>query len=526
MDHSKVVFKDAARPGLLAGVKTVADAVGSTLGPKGKTVIIQLSPDQAPVVTKDGVTVSKAINLKNPLERLGALLIKQAAEKTNEAAGDGTTTATVLSHALIVEGQKLASAGYDTQVLCNSMQRAKAEVLKTLATYARQVSDDSVFEQIATVSANGDASIGKIIVDAFKKVGKDGIINVEDAKSSITTLELVDGTRFERGYLSPYFITHNDRMHAKYEDAKILITDEKINDIKKLIPVLEKALQAHVPLLIIAEDIEGDALQTLVVNRVKSKLPVVAVKAPGYGTHRDELLGDLCTMTGAKLVSGRTGLQLSNVTLNDLGTAKSVIVDSKTTTLITAGKTTQDVNARADELRLQLNDVTLDVEEITKLKRRIANLVGGAAIIRVGGVTELEMVERKHRIEDALHATRAAAEEGYLPGGGTALARAAQCLSQNSDPGHQVVLRACRAPVEKIVENANGSPAVVINELAKLQQDWGYNAAKGEYSNLIEDGVIDPHKVTRVALENAISVATTFLSFNACVFEDGETAER
>jgi len=523
---TQVIFSSEARKQLYEGLKVAAEAVGCTLGPKGKTVLIQ-RPGESPLVTKDGVTVSKAIRLKNQVQRMGAELIREAAARTNEVAGDGTTTATILTHALVQEGIKLLEAGYSSQLLCRGIDKAVQHLLDQLKQDAKQLTTDEEVAQVGTISANGDANIGDLIAQAMKKVGRDGIITVEDAKGMATTLEVVEGMQFDRGYLSPYFVTNPERMLASYGDALVLVTDKKLNSLRDLIPVLEQVVQAQRPLLIIAEDVEGEALQGLVLNRVKSNLPVVCIKAPGYGSHRDELLRDICVLTGATLVSSATGADLKSAA-GCLGQCKKIVVDAKTSTLVGTGATKEQVEKHVADLRAQLEDVTLGQEDIVKLKTRVAKLASGVAVVKVGGATEVEMNERKYRIEDALNATRAAADEGIVPGGGMALFNAVQgvkgelCkpgMDRDEVAGVEVVVDACLAPLKKIVANAGQNSGVVIDNLHR-QSGVGYNAATGKYEDLIAAGIIDPVKVTRSALQHAASVATTFLSLDAVVCDE------
>lgn len=523
---TNVIFKNEARRQLFSGMELAAEAVTTTLGPKGKTVLIQ-KKGEAPIVTKDGVTVSKSINLKDPVKRMGAELIREAASQTNEVAGDGTTTATVLTYAMVKEGLKLLEAGYSAKEMCRGLERARVVADDLLRSQAKKLSTSEEIAQVGTISANGDRKIGELIATAMEKVGRDGIITVEDAKGMSTTLDVVEGMQFERGYLSPYFVTNSERMNVSYQDAKVLLTDKKVSNLREIVPILEKVMQSRQPLIIIAEDVEGEALQGLVLNRVNANLPVVAVKAPGYGQHRHDLMADISTLTGAKLVSASTGLKLESLTLNDLGSLKKIVVDAKSTTLVGTGVTRPAVDDHVSNLRAQLEDVTLTVDEVTKLKVRIAKLASGVAVIKVGGATEVEMIERKYRIEDALNATRAAADEGIVPGGGMALAGIANVLKSKLEDlqgdesiGASILLKACHAPIRKIVENAGGSPDVILKEIGS--NSLGYNAATGEFVNLIDAGVIDPVKVTRTALKNAASVATTFLTLDAVIFDEEE----
>lgn len=527
---TRVVFAQEARKELFTGLCTTAEAVMCTLGPKGKTVLIQ-KDNANPIITKDGVTVSKSINLKNPLKRMGSELIREAATRTNDTAGDGTTTATVLTHAMVKSGLKLLEAGYSAQELCAGIEFATKNVLGHLKSNAKQLTTSEEISQVGTISANGDRNIGDLIALAMDRVGRDGIITVEDAKGMNTTLEIVEGMQFDRGYLSPYFVTNSEKMNVAFQEAKVLLTDKKISTLKELIPTLEKTMQNRMPLIIIADDVEGEALQGLVLNKLNANLQVVAIKAPGFGKHREELLNDISVLSGAKLISSTTGLKLDSITLQDLGTLKKVVVDSKSSTLVASGATKENIEKHVQDLRHQMQDVTLSNEELIKLKIRVAKLASGVAIIKVGGATELEMTERKYRIEDALNATKAAADEGIVPGGGTALFNALESineeqlinLTQGVKAGVSIVSDACLAPLRRIVHNAGGSGDVVFNELTRLRQvdpSLGYNASKNSYENLIQAGVIDPVKVTRTALTNAASVASTFLNLDAVVVEE------
>lgn len=530
VDSTRVIFSSEARKSLFRGLETVAQAVGCTLGPKGKTVLIQRD-DGSPIVTKDGVTVSKSINLKTPVEKMGAQLIREAASQTNDSAGDGTTTSTILTHAMVKSGLKLLEAGYSAKELCSGIDQSVNKTLQLLRENARQLTTSEEITQVATISANGDRTIGEIIADAMSKVGRDGIITVEEAKGMNTSLELVEGMQLDRGYLSPYFVTNSEKMHAAYADAKVLLIDHKLSSMKEILPILEKIAQSKTPLLVIADDVEGEALQGLVVNRVNGALPVVAIKSPGYGLHKEELLKDIAILTGAKIVSSSTGLKLQQVTMSDLGNLKKIIVEAKGSTLVAGSSTKTSIDSHIATLRSQLQDMTLTAEEIIKLRTRIAKLSSGVALIKVGGATEVEMIERKYRIEDALHATRAAAEEGIVPGGGMALFNAWKKLQELNveklyGPGSKIVLEACLAPIRKISENAGQSADVIVAELMRQKSNdanfIGYNAANDSYVDMMEAGVIDPTKVTRTALRNAASVAMTFLSLDAVVVKDEE----
>jgi chaperonin GroEL len=519
---TEVVFKDEARTKLFKGLSIVAEAVSCTLGPRGKTVIIH-KHDGAPVVTKDGVSVSKSIRLPDVIEGMGGDLIKQAADRTNDVAGDGTTTATVLTHAMVEAGLRSLGNGNNAQEMCKGIDFAVDAIVSQLRSDAKTVTTPEELVQVATISANGDVKIGQLVAAALEKVGRDGIITVEDAKGTNTSLEVVEGLQFERGYLSPYFVTHNDKMHATYTDVRVLITDKKLSALQPLIPILEKAHRAQVPLLIIADDVEGEALNALVLNRVRGNMAVVAIKAPGYGQHRDELLSDLCSLTSAELVSSKTGVSLEKLEFTSLGFCKKIVVDAKTTTLVADGKTSDNVKKKVDELRTQLEDVTLTTDDVVKLRSRIAALSSGVAVVKVGGATEVEMIERKHRIEDALHATRAAAEEGIVPGGGMALLQASLKIDESAPNddlkvGVSIVVKACQAPLRRIVQNAGGSPDVVINRATSVVGGQGYDAMSESFKDMFEAGIVDPLKVCRSALQHAASVAKTFLTLDAVVY--------
>lgn len=525
--HTKVIFSNEARRSLFKGLETVAEAVSCTLGPKGKTVLIQ-QEGESPVVTKDGVTVSKSINLKDQCQRMGGQLIREAASQTNDTAGDGTTTSTVLTYSLVKEGLKLLEAGYSAKELCEGIESGCRTVTDLLKTSSKQLTSSEEIAQIATISANGDRKIGELIAEAMDKVGHDGIITVEDAKGMDTSLDMAEGMQIDRGYLSPYFITSSEKMHAAYSDAKVLLVENKLASIRDLVPLLEKVMQARTPLLIIAEEVEGEALQGLVVNKMNANLPVVAIKSPGYGQHKEDLLRDIAVLTGGKIVSSTTGVKLADMKLSDLGSLKKVVVDSKNTTLVAQASTKEAVEKHVLELKTQMQDITLTPDELTKLRVRIAKLASGVALIKVGGATEQEMIERKYRIEDALHATRAAVEEGIVPGGGMALFDVWSQLTDNGaitdiEPGERIVLEACLSPIKRISENAGQSKDVIINELKKMKREnprIGYNAASNVYVDMVESGVIDPVKVTRTALKNAASVAITFLSLDAIIVDE------
>lgn len=526
-EHTEVVLKEEARKRLLKGMTLAAEAIGCTLGPKGKTVLIQ-QEGSAPVATKDGVTVSKAIKLTRPIERMGAELIREAASQTNDAAGDGTTTATVLTHTMVSEGLRLLAAGYSSLNLCKGIEIGTAAVIQALRESAVPVKTSSEIAQVGTVSANGDEVIGQLIADAMDQVGRDGIITVDDAKGMQTTMNIVEGMQFSRGYLSPFFVTNNDKMAAFYNDCRVLVTDKKVTTLMQIVGILEAVVQSGQKLLIIADEVEGEALNALVLNRVKNNLSIVAIKAPGYGNHRHDLLLDICKLTGARLISSKMGSSLEDADVDDLGRCKSVAVTARDTTLIGNGSTKCALDHHVAELKAQLEDVTLSSESISLLSERIARLAGGVAVIKVGGATEVEMIEKKYRIEDALHATRAAADEGIVPGGGTALFSAALQLSQldlddAEMAGVQIVGKACLAPLSQIASNAGKSPDVILDSLRRGLsrsdiQHRGYDAASDRELDMVCAGIIDPVKVTRTAIQNAASVAITFLTLDAVIF--------
>lgn len=523
---TKVVFGKEAREKLYCGLKIAADAVGCTMGPMGRCVIIQRD-GQVPLVTKDGITVSKSINLKDPVERMGAELIREAAGRTNEVAGDGTTTATVLTEHMVASGIKLLAAGYSAQELRKGLDFGTMEVIGALRRIAKAVSSNDEVAQVGTISANGDMAIGQLIADAMEKVGRDGIITVEDAKGMTTSMEVVEGMQFERGYLSPYFVTNAEKMNVMYLDSCVLITDKKLSNLKELVPILEDVKRANRSLLIIAEDVEGEALQGLILNRVHGNFPVVAVKAPGYGAIKDAILQDIATLTGAVYMSSASGLKWDTLKASDLGHVKKIVVDAKQVTIVGDGRTAPAVNQRVHDLKAQMEDVTLSSDDLSIFKARVAKLSSGVAIIKVGGTTEMEMTEKRYRVEDALNATRAAVEEGVVPGGGVALLHAAKVLDQDFEAltaaekmGVSIVRSACEAPIRQIVANAGHSAEVVLMKLKEMPAPQGFNAATGAYVNLIAEGIIDPCKVTRVALENAASVASTFLHLDAVILEE------
>lgn len=534
--NTKIIFSHEARAALLKGLNKTADAVGCTLGPKGRTVLIQKG-DDLPIVTKDGVTVSKSIRLGDPVEKVGSLLVQEAAQRTNEVAGDGTTTATVLTQAMVNEALKYIVNDGDVDEIKKGVDTAVSIVKKRLATMAMPIKGYEEVEQIATISANGSSHIGKLIATAMKKVGQDGIITVEDAKGMETSVELVEGMQFNRGYLSPYFVTNLDKNHAEYKNAYVLIVNETISDLKPMVPILEQVMSNGRSMIIIANEIDGSALQGLVLNKHKSGLKVVAIKSPGYGIHQGELLSDLAVMTGGDVVSATTGLSLDEVKINNLGLVKNVIATQKQTTIIGSVKYKEKIEKHCSTLRTQLADITLSPQQKDQLQTRIANLANGVATIKVGGTTELEMIERKYRIEDALNATRAAVEEGVVPGGGIALLKATTSLSEmlkdNSElseddasfrMGIRLIRTACEEPIKRLAISAGGSIKEVKRYLELSDnKNIGYNASNNTFVDMLKTGIIDPVKVTRTALENAASIVGIFLSMETIIFEEDET---
>jgi len=522
MSAKEIVYQEAARNLILAGVNALADAVKVTLGPKGRNVVLEKSFG-APTVTKDGVTVAKEIELENKFENMGAQMVREVASKTSDVAGDGTTTATVLAQAVFREGSKLVAAGHNPMEIKRGIDKAVETCTASLKKLAKSTKDASEIAQVGTVSANGDVTIGKLLSEAMEKVGKKSVITVEEAKSAETTLEVVEGMQFDRGYLSPYFVTDPERMEASLEDCYILLSEKKISNMKDLLPVLEAIARQQKPLLIIAEDIEGEALATLVVNKLRGTLSAVAVKAPGFGDRRKEMLKDIATLTGGQVIAEELGLKLENVTISDLGQAKTVKIDKDNTTIVDGAGKKDKIKARQQEIRQQIENTTSDYDR-EKLQERLAKLVGGVAVIKVGAATETEMKEKKARVEDALHATRAAVEEGIVPGGGVALLRAQKALD-NLDLedkqrfGVQIIRRAIEEPMRQIVGNAGEEGSIVVQKVREGKGNFGYNAANGEYGDLVSMGVIDPAKVVRSALQNAASVAGLMLTTEALVAE-------
>ena len=524
MAAKEVRFSTDARDRMLRGVDTLADAVKVTLGPKGRNVVIDKSFG-APRITKDGVTVAKEIELKDKFENMGAQLIREVASKTNDLAGDGTTTATVLAQAIVREGAKAVAAGMNPMDLKRGIDLAVGAVVDDLKAHARRISANSEIAQVATISANGDTEVGQILAEAMEKVGNEGVITVEEAKSLATELEVVEGMQFDRGYLSPYFITNPEKLRVELEDPYILIHEKKLSNLQALVPLLEKVIQSGRPLLIIAEDVEGDALATLVVNKLRGGLQVAAVKAPGFGDRRKAMLEDIAVLTGGNVVSEDLGIKLENVTVNMLGRAKKVVIDKDDTTIIDGAGQKSDIDGRAAQIRQQIETTTSDYDR-EKLQERLAKLAGGVAIIKVGGATEVEVKEKKDRVDDAFHATRAAVEEGILPGGGIPLLRAVKALESlsaaNDDQkaGIEIVRRALKAPARQIVDNAGEDGAYVVGKLGEgSDYNWGFNAATGEYEDLVRAGVIDPAKVVRTALQDAASVAGLLITTEALIAE-------
>ncbi|MBR7971639.1 chaperonin GroEL [Burkholderia vietnamiensis] len=521
MTAKDVKFRDGARSQIVKGVNILADAVKVTLGPKGRNVVIERSFG-APVITKDGVSVAKEIELKDRFENMGAQIVKQVASKTADVAGDGTTTATVLAQAIVQEGMKHVAAGMNPMDLKRGIDKAVGAVLEELRKLSRPISTHKEIAQVGAISANSDDAIGKIIADAMEKVGKEGVITVEDGKSLDNELDVVEGMQFDRGYISPYFINDPEKQAAYLDDALILLHDKKISNIRDLLPILEAASKAGKPLLIVAEDVEAEALATLVVNAMRGILKVAAVKAPGFGDRRKAMLEDIAILTGATVISEETGKQLDKATLDDLGSAKRVEVRKDDTIIIDGAGDAARIDARVKSIRVQIDEATSDYDR-EKLQERVAKLAGGVAVIKVGAVTEVEMKEKKDRVDDALHATRAAVEEGIVPGGGVALLRARAALTDlkgangDQDAGIRIVLRALEAPLRVIASNAGDEPSVVIAKVLEGSGNFGYNAATGEYGDLVEAGVVDPTKVTRTALQNAASIAGLVLTTDATV---------
>ncbi len=525
-----IEYSAEARTKLKKGVDQLAEAVKVTLGPKGRNVVIE-KKFGAPTVTKDGVTVAKEIELEDPIENMGAQMVKEVASKTSDDAGDGTTTATVLAQAIFNQGLKNVTAGANATEIRRGIEEAVKVVVDELKKLSRPIENKTEIAQVGAISANNDMEIGQLIADAMEKVGKDGVITVEEAKSTETTLEVVEGMQFDRGYISPYFVTNPDTMEAVLEDALILIHDKKISAMKDLLPILEKVAQTGKPLMIIAEDVEGEALATLVVNKLRGTLRIAAVKAPGFGDRRKAMLEDIAILTGGRVISEEAGFKLENTVLSDLGKAKRVVIDKDTTTIVEGGGKTEDIQARISQIRKQIETTTSDYDR-EKLQERLAKLAGGVAVLKIGAATEVEMKEKKARVEDALHATRAAVEEGIVPGGGVAFLRALPALDKlNLDGdrqiGVQIVKRALEEPIRQIVENAGLEGSVVVQRVKEGNGNFGFNAASEQFEeDMVKSGIIDPTKVARTAIENASSVAGLLLMTEAVVSEIPEKEEK
>ncbi len=517
----QIIYGEQSRQAILRGVNQLADAVKVTLGPKGRNVVLD-KKFGSPTITKDGVTVAKEIDLKDPLENMGAQMVREVASKTSDTAGDGTTTATVLAQAIYREGARNVVAGANPMELKRGIEKAVEAVVEQIKKMARPVSGNMV-AQVGTISANSDAEIGKIIAEAMDKVGKDGVITVEEAKTLSTSLDVVEGMQFDRGYLSPYFVTDAERMEVVLENPVILIHEKKISSMKDLLPVLEQVARLGRPLLIIAEDVEGEALATLVVNKLRGTLHAAAVKAPGFGDRRKAMLEDIATLTGGKAITEDLGIKLENIKMEDLGKAKKVTIDKDNTTIVEGAGTSNAIDGRVKQIRAQVEDTTSDYDR-EKLQERLAKLVGGVAVIKVGAATETEMKEKKARVEDAMHATKAAVEEGIVPGGGVALLRASKALDGlklegDQAVGLQIIRRALEEPMRWIAQNAGDEGSIVVSKVRDMKQDEGFNAATDVYEDLVKAGVIDPAKVVRSALQNASSIASLLLTTEALVSE-------
>jgi chaperonin GroEL len=530
MAAKQLLFDEAARQAVLRGVSKLSRAVTATLGPKGRNVVLD-KKFGSPTVTKDGVTVAKEIELEDPYENMGAQMVREVASKTSDAAGDGTTTATVLAEAIYREGLKFVTAGGNPIGIQRGIMKAVEGAVAHLDKIAKKVKDKEEIKQVATVSANWDTTIGEIIADAMDKVGKDGTITVEEAKSIETTLEVVEGMQFDKGYLSPYFVTNAETMEAKLEDAYILIFEKKISSLKDMLPLLEKVAKVGKPMLIIAEEVEGEALATLVVNKLRGTLNIVAVKAPGFGDRRKAMCEDIAILTGAKFISEDLGIKLETVELSDLGRAKSIVVDKENTTIVEGGGKSSDIQGRVNQIRRQIEETTSDYDR-EKLQERLAKLAGGVAVINVGAATETEMKEKKARVEDALHATRAAVEEGIVPGGGVALIRCLEAIDKvkgaNEDEkiGVDIVKKAIEFPTRELANNAGEEGSVVVEEVKKRKGNEGYNVADNSYEDLVKAGVVDPKKVTRTALQNAASIAGLLLTTECLITEIPEKEKK
>ncbi|HNQ90274.1 MAG TPA: chaperonin GroEL [Verrucomicrobiota bacterium] len=530
MAAKQILFEDSARQALLKGVAKLSRAVTATLGPKGRNVVLD-KKFGSPTVTKDGVTVAKEIELEDPFENMGAQMVREVASRTSDAAGDGTTTATLLAEAIFREGLKYVTAGASPIGIQRGVQKAVEAAVEQLAKISKKVKDKEEIKQVATVSANWDTTIGEIIADAMDKVGKDGTITVEEAKSIETTLEVVEGMQFDKGYLSPYFVTNAETMECKLEDAYVLIYEKKISSLKDLLPLLEKIAKIGKPLLIIAEEVEGEALATLVVNKLRGTISVCAVKAPGFGDRRKAMLEDIAILTGGRCITEDLGIKLENLQLEDLGRAKSIVVDKENTTIVEGSGKASEIQGRINQIRKQIEETTSDYDR-EKLQERLAKLAGGVAVINVGAATETEMKEKKARVEDALHATRAAVEEGIVPGGGVALIRcipaieAVKVTDDDEKIGVDIVKRAVEYPTRALADNAGVPGSVVVAEVRRRKGNDGYNVSTAEYEDLVKAGVVDPKKVTRTALQNAASIAGLLLTTEALVTEIPEKEKK
>jgi len=522
MPAKQVRFAQEAREKILRGVNVLADAVTVTLGPKGRNVVLEKSFG-APTVTKDGVTVAKEIELEDKFENMGAQMVKEVASKTSDVAGDGTTTATVLARSIFTEGIKMVAAGHDPMSIKRGIDRAVTTITAELKSLSKPTKDRKEIAQVGTISANNDSTIGDIIAEAMEKVGKEGVITVEEAKGLDTTLEVVEGMQFDRGYLSPYFVTDPERMEAKFEDVYVLIHEKKISSMKDLLPILESIAKTGKPFMLLAEDVEGEALATLVVNKIRGTLNCVSVKAPGFGDRRKAMLEDIAILTGGKVIAEELGIKLENVSLQDLGRAKRIVVDKDNTTIIDGSGKKEDIEGRIKQIRAQIEETTSDYDR-EKLQERLAKLVGGVAVIRVGAATEIEIKEKKARVEDALHATRAAVEEGVVPGGGVALIRASAALenlrcTDEEKIGVNIIKKAIEDPARWIASNAGWEGSVVVDKVKNNKGAFGFNAATEEFEDLMKAGIIDPTKVVRSALQNASSVAALLLTTECMVAE-------
>ena len=530
MAAKEVRFGEDARSRLVRGVNTLANAVKVTLGPKGRNVVLDKSFG-APTITKDGVSVAKEIELDDKFENMGVQMVKEVASKTSDVAGDGTTTATVLAQAIVREGVKAVSAGMNPMDLKRGIDKAVDAAVEELAKLSKPCDDEKAIAQVGSISANSDADIGKIIADAMNKVGKEGVITVEEGSGLSNELDVVEGMQFDRGYLSPYFVTDNQTMQAELENPYILLHDKKISNIREMLPLLENVAKANRPLMIISEDVEGEALATLVVNNMRGIVKVAAVKAPGFGDRRKAMLEDMAVLTGGTVISEDLGMSLEKATLDDLGEAKKVQISKENTTIIDGSGSNNDIESRIKQIRAQIEESSSDYDK-EKLQERVAKLAGGVALIKVGAATEVEMKEKKARVEDALHATRAAVEEGIVPGGGVALLRTLKAVEKakgdnpDQDAGIRILRRAVEEPLRQIVFNSGAEPSVVVNEVLSKKGNYGYNAATGEYGDMVEMGILDPTKVSRTALQNAASIASLMLTTEAAVADVPEEDDK